>query len=119
MAIRRFGGLPLAGFSLLLAGIVGASVATAADSNIARITILYDAFGKSSPMEKDWGYSALVEYRGKRILFDTGNSPEILAKNAKVKGADLSRLDFVVLSHRHGGKLRCLRLLIAECVLPP
>ena len=102
MAIRRCGNHPLAGFSLLLAGIFSATVAMAANTNSARITILYDAFGKPSAMEKDWGYSALVEYGGKRILFDTGNNPDILARNAKVKGVDLSRLDFVVLSHRHG-----------------
>ncbi|PYK08048.1 MAG: MBL fold metallo-hydrolase, partial [Verrucomicrobia bacterium] len=39
-----------------------------------RITILYDAFGKPSGMKKDWGYSALLEFGGKRILFDTGNN---------------------------------------------
>jgi 7,8-dihydropterin-6-yl-methyl-4-(beta-D-ribofuranosyl)aminobenzene 5'-phosphate synthase len=68
----------------------------------AQITILYDAFGKSSDMQKDWGYAALVEYGGKRILFDTGNNPDVLAHNAQAKGIDLSRLDFVVMSHRHG-----------------
>ena len=68
----------------------------------AQITVLYDAFGKPSAMHKDWGYAALVEYGGKRILFDTGNNPEILAHNAEAKGIDLSKLDFVVLSHRHG-----------------
>jgi len=68
----------------------------------AQITVLYDAFGKSSDMHKDWGYAALVEYGGKRILFDTGNNPDILAHNAPVKGIDLSKLDFVVMSHRHG-----------------
>lgn len=66
-----------------------------------RITVLYDAFGKDSKMTKDWGYSALVEINGKRILFDTGDNPEILARNAKAKGVDLKKLDFVVLSHRH------------------
>jgi 7,8-dihydropterin-6-yl-methyl-4-(beta-D-ribofuranosyl)aminobenzene 5'-phosphate synthase len=68
----------------------------------AQITILYDAFGKDSAMQKDWGYAALVEYGGKRILFDSGNNPEILAQNAKAKDIDLSKLDFVVMSHRHG-----------------
>src|SRR5271166_115877 len=68
----------------------------------AQITVLYDAFGKSSDMHKDWGYAALVEYGGKRILFDTGNNPDILAQNAQVKGIDLSKLDLVVMSHRHG-----------------
>jgi 7,8-dihydropterin-6-yl-methyl-4-(beta-D-ribofuranosyl)aminobenzene 5'-phosphate synthase len=53
-------------------------------------------------MQKDWGYAAFIEYGGKRILFDTGNNPEILARNAEVKSIDLSKLDFVVMSHRHG-----------------
>jgi len=58
----------------------------------AQITILYDAFGQNSRMQKDWGYAALVEYGGKRILFDTGNNPRILAENAKAKGIDLTKL---------------------------
>ena len=66
-----------------------------------RVTILYDAFGKSPRMKKDWGYSALVEYGGKRILFDTGNNSETFAQNVKAAGADLTSLDFVVISHRH------------------
>ena len=33
----------------------------------AQITVLYDAFGKSSDMQKNWGYAALVEYGGKRL----------------------------------------------------
>ncbi len=66
-----------------------------------RVTILYDAFGKSPRMKKDWGYSALIEHGGKRILFDTGNNPEIFAQNVKAAGVDLKQLDFVVISHRH------------------
>jgi len=78
------------------------SRATAAPVPVSpRITVLYDAFGKDSMMTKDWGYAALVEISGKRILFDTGDDPEILAKNTKAKGVDLTKLDFVVLSHRH------------------
>lgn len=77
-----------------------APMASAAPAK-AQITVLYDAFGKTSTMEKDWGYAAFIEYDGKRILFDTGNNPEILAQNAKAKGVDLTKLDFVVMSHRH------------------
>ena len=33
----------------------------------ARITVLYDAFGRDPAMQKDWGYAALIEYGGKRI----------------------------------------------------
>jgi len=79
-----------------------ASSSKAVDSTKTQITVLYDAFGETSAMQKDWGYAALVEYGGKRILFDTGNNPDVLAENAKAKGIDLSKLDFVVMSHRHG-----------------
>jgi 7,8-dihydropterin-6-yl-methyl-4-(beta-D-ribofuranosyl)aminobenzene 5'-phosphate synthase len=83
-----------------------------ADPSKAQITILYDAFGKDSAMQKDWGYAALVEYGGKRILFDTGNNPEVLARNAKAKVIDLSKLDFVVMSHRHGDHMGGLAYLL-------
>jgi 7,8-dihydropterin-6-yl-methyl-4-(beta-D-ribofuranosyl)aminobenzene 5'-phosphate synthase len=68
----------------------------------ARVTIVYDAFGKPSVLKRGWGYSALVEYGGKRILFDTGGNLDDFTFNAQALNVDLSRLDFVVLTHRHG-----------------
>jgi 7,8-dihydropterin-6-yl-methyl-4-(beta-D-ribofuranosyl)aminobenzene 5'-phosphate synthase len=99
---------------LLVEGTVTMSAAPMADavSANAQITILYDAFGRSSAMQKDWGYAALVEFGGKRILFDTGNNPEILAQNTKAKGVDLTKLDFVVMSHRHGDHMGGLTYLL-------
>ena len=64
-------------------------------------------------MTKDWGYSALVEINGKRILFDTGDNPEIFAANVKAKGVDLMKLDFVVMSHRHGDHMGGLTHLLS------
>lgn len=82
-------------------GVIAKSSTTTINPPKARITVLYDAFGKNPTLQKDWGYAALIEYGGKRILFDTGDNPEILAHNAKVMNIDLSKLDFVVMSHRH------------------
>jgi 7,8-dihydropterin-6-yl-methyl-4-(beta-D-ribofuranosyl)aminobenzene 5'-phosphate synthase len=65
------------------------------------VTILYDAFGESKELTKDWGYSALVEHNGRRILFDTGNDAAIFEHNLKALGVDLTKLDFVLISHRH------------------
>jgi len=79
----------------------------------AQITILYDAFGRASDMEKDWGFAALIEYGGKRILFDTGDNPDILARNIKAKAVDLSSLDFVVMSHRHGDHMGGMNHLLS------
>src|SRR5436309_1185516 len=104
--------------SALVAGVAGCTATTSpppavsADPSKAQITVLYDAFGKASAMQKDWGYAALVEYGGKRILFDTGNNPEILARNAKAKEVDLSKLDFVVMSHRHGDHMGGMSYLL-------
>jgi 7,8-dihydropterin-6-yl-methyl-4-(beta-D-ribofuranosyl)aminobenzene 5'-phosphate synthase len=78
----------------------------------AQITILYDAFGEDPAMQKDWGYAALVECGGKRILFDTGNNPDALEQNAKARCVDLSKLDFVVMSHRHGDHMAGLSYLL-------
>src|SRR5215213_9331879 len=77
-----------------------------------RITILYDAFGRESSMRKDWGFAALIEVNGKRILFDTGNDAGVFAHNIKVKGIDLGKLDFVVMSHRHGDHMGGLNHLL-------
>src|SRR5262252_1584319 len=86
---------------LVWAGAIGASP-TYAQTSAGQITVLYDAFGKTSTMKKDWGFSALIEYGGKRVLFDTGNNAEIFAHNVAAKGIDLKQLDFAVVSHRHG-----------------
>ena len=67
-----------------------------------RITILVDAFGAASPLRQDWGFSALIEHNGRRILFDTGNNAHLFAHNTRLLGVDLTRLDAVVISHRHG-----------------
>ena len=55
-----------------------------------RVTILYDAFGPSKELTKDWGFSAYVEHNGKRILFDTGNNASIFEHNVKALGVDLT-----------------------------
>ncbi|MBT8445687.1 MAG: MBL fold metallo-hydrolase, partial [Gammaproteobacteria bacterium] len=77
------------------------------------ITVLYDAFGDDPALEHDWGFAALIEIAGKRILFDTGNDAEVFAHNAREKGIDLGKLDFVVLSHRHGDHVGGLTHLLA------
>ncbi len=87
---------------VLLSLLAAFSFATHAQDNPARVTIISDAFGKPSTLERSWGYSALVEYGGKRILFDTGGQYKAFVNNVKALKIDLTRLDFVVLSHRHG-----------------
>ena len=95
----------LAVFILLLA-----HMAVAGTPN--RVTILYDSFGKSPTLTMDWGFAALIDYGGKRILFDTGNNAQIFEHNVKAAGVDLQKLDFVVMSHRHGDHMGGLAYLL-------
>ena len=63
---------------------------------------LYDAFGyEQKGTTLDWGFSALVRYNGKTILFDSGNDADTFEHNVKALGVDLKTIDFAVLSHRH------------------
>lgn len=78
-----------------------------------RVTILYDAFGEKRVLTKDWGFSALVEHDGKRILFDTGNNAPNFEHNAKALGVDVTKLDFVVISHRHADHATGLRYVLS------
>lgn len=99
---------------LVLAAVLGlfSFASFSAEDTPARVTILYDAFGKNPSMTKAWGFSALVEYGGKRILFDTGGNAEIFEHNVKALGVDLTKLDFVVLSHRHSDHISGLNYLL-------
>ena len=86
--------LAMAVIVLLLAG-----MAVAETPN--RVTILYDSFGKNPALTMDWGFAALVEYGGKRILFDTGNNARSFEDNVKAAGVDFRNIDFAIISHRH------------------
>ena len=90
------------------------SALSASAQDFKRITILYDALGAPSALQKDWGYAALVEYGGKRILFDTGNNAKIFEHNVKQLGINLKQLDAVVVSHRHGDHTSGLKFVLQE-----
>ncbi len=60
-------------------------------------TMLADTIGIG-----EWGFAALVEVDGYRLLFDTGERPETVLRNAAEMGIDLSAVTDVVLSHHHG-----------------
>jgi 7,8-dihydropterin-6-yl-methyl-4-(beta-D-ribofuranosyl)aminobenzene 5'-phosphate synthase len=67
-----------------------------------KVTVLVTNLG-GDPYEGDgeWGYSALVEVDGHKILYDTGLSADLVLRNAKALKIDLSDVEDVVLSHNH------------------
>lgn len=79
-----------------------------------RVTILNDAFGDRPNLEQDWGYAALIEYDGKRILFDTGDNVEVFRRNVETMHVDLTHLDMVIVTHAHGDHTSGLRYVLAK-----
>jgi len=104
--MRKIDFLPILAFVLLC---VAAFPCRAQD----KVTILYDAFGESKELTKDWGFSALVEHNGKRMLFDTGNNAANFEHNVKALGIDVTKLDFVVISHRHADHATGLKYVLS------
>ena len=90
----------------------GSSAHAVVSAGPPRVTIIYDAFGNQSGLTRDWGFAALIEYDGKRILFDTGNNGEIFAQNVQALHIDLRDLAFAVISHRHGDHTAGLTYLL-------
>lgn len=80
-----------------------------------KVTILSTMLADNDELG-EWGYSALVEVDGRKFLFDTGAHPDIVLRNARVLGIDLSQVEDVILSHNHddhtGGLLTLRRELM-------
>ena len=66
-----------------------------------RVTIIYDNTVFKEDLRPDWGFSALVETRGRKILFDTGGSGSILLFNMSKLGISPESIDEVFISHAH------------------
>jgi 7,8-dihydropterin-6-yl-methyl-4-(beta-D-ribofuranosyl)aminobenzene 5'-phosphate synthase len=80
-----------------------------------RITVLSTMLADQGIGE--WGYAALVEVDGRRILFDTGARPDTVLSNVRELKIDLASVQDVILSHNHGdhtGGLMTLRREFAK-----
>jgi len=91
----------LLGF-LIIAGFMIFFTLTAYPNDGLSISIVYNNVAFSDEMELDWGFSCVVRYTGRTILFDTGGNGKILLKNMARLGIDPRKIDAVFLSHQHG-----------------
>ena len=65
----------------------------------------------------EWGFAAVVEADGRRVLVDTGARPETVLRNAAELNVDLSTISDLVLTHNHAdhtGGLLTLRRELAR-----
>lgn len=109
---RRLGGL------VALIGMVLAAGAAQAQPLAHRVTITTLSTMLADRGLGEWGYAALVEVDGKRVLFDTGANPDVVLRNAETLHIDLSSVEDVVISHFHddhtGGLMTLRKALVAK-----
>jgi len=63
--------------------------------------IVYDNNPFDPRLKTAWGFSALIEYRGQVVLFDTGGDGQIVLENMQTLDIDVERFQSIVLSHGH------------------
>jgi 7,8-dihydropterin-6-yl-methyl-4-(beta-D-ribofuranosyl)aminobenzene 5'-phosphate synthase len=76
-------------------------VNSAAQIRALKITVLSTMLVGETLGLGEWGFSALVEADGQRILVDTGSHPETVLQNARDLNIDLSDIKEVILTHNH------------------
>ena len=96
-AVRRV--LPSIALGLCLAAACGRT-ATAAPVKALKVTVLSTMLAGDVGIG-EWGFAALLEADGRRLLIDTGDRPETVLHNATELGIDLSTVTDVVLTHNH------------------
>lgn len=84
-----------------------------------RITCLIDNTAQfDSTFWGEHGLSFLIETDTTRFLFDTGQTPDVLAHNLAVLGKNLNDLAYVVLSHGHYDHTGGLPLVLTQAKRP-
>ncbi|MGD0299864.1 MAG: MBL fold metallo-hydrolase [Bryobacteraceae bacterium] len=101
----------------LLAATLAAQVDPAYQVKSLRVEVLSTMLTSDNGIG-EWGFSAVVEADGHRILFDTGARPTTVLENAKELGVDLATITEVVLSHNHsdhtGGLMTLRRAMLQK-----
>jgi 7,8-dihydropterin-6-yl-methyl-4-(beta-D-ribofuranosyl)aminobenzene 5'-phosphate synthase len=79
-----------------------------------RITILSTMLVGETEGLGEWGFAALVEADGHRVLVDTGAHPNTVIDNARDLSVDLSDVEEVILTHNHWDHVQGLLTLRRE-----
>jgi len=98
--------LSLSIVSVVHAEAQGSSPATSVQSpppqiHALKVTLLSTMLVGSVTGVGEWGFSALIEADGHRVLLDTGAHPDTVLQNARDLKIDLSDVREVILTHNH------------------
>jgi 7,8-dihydropterin-6-yl-methyl-4-(beta-D-ribofuranosyl)aminobenzene 5'-phosphate synthase len=110
-------GCVTAGAAFLAAALGAEGPPSEAKAATAKVTVLSTMLADTVGIG-EWGFAALVEVDGYRVLFDTGARRETVLANAEELKVDLAGVTDVILSHNHddhtGGLLALRKALVAK-----
>lgn len=66
-----------------------------------KITIVYDNTAFRKDLQANWGFSALVEIKERKIIFDTGANGTILLSNMQKLEINPKEIEEIFISHSH------------------
>jgi 7,8-dihydropterin-6-yl-methyl-4-(beta-D-ribofuranosyl)aminobenzene 5'-phosphate synthase len=75
------------------------------------ISVLYDNRCDNRHLQEGWGFSALIDFAGCKILFDTGGDPSAFTGNAEKMQVDFQKITHLLFSHRHWDHISGLKEL--------
>jgi 7,8-dihydropterin-6-yl-methyl-4-(beta-D-ribofuranosyl)aminobenzene 5'-phosphate synthase len=87
---------------------------TPAQIHALKVTLLSTMLVGSTTGLGEWGFSALIEADGHRVLLDTGAHPDTVLQNAHDLNIDLSDVREVILTHNHWDHVSGLMTLRKE-----
>ena len=109
MQIRMAFALPCASYLLMTSLYVCAD-----QTNELNITVVYDNNPYDDTLKTAWGYSCLVEFNGRSVLFDTGRDSPTLLSNMEKLQIEPAKIDTIILSHIHGDHVGGLEGLLKK-----
>ena len=75
--------------------------ALAASGQDLEIHVIYDNTSARVGVREDWGYAAVVTFRGRRLLFDSGTKPELFIENLATLEVTPASIETAIISHHH------------------
>lgn len=66
-----------------------------------RATVVFDNNKDDQKLQEGFGFSCLIEFEDKKILFDMGGNRDAFFNNAEKLNINLKQITHAVLSHKH------------------
>lgn len=100
---------------ILTAALAATPAAFAQPARAARVTVLSTMLvGNASAGIGEWGFAAVLDVDGRRLLIDTGARAETVLRNADELKVDLSTITDLVITHNHADHTGGLLVLRRE-----